>query len=45
MGKMAAFPDGGGLLKKGGGFLRTLCAGVEVLKEFDPLPLTLSVSP
>ena len=33
---------GGGFLGRGGGVLKKL---VEVLKEFDPLPSTLSVSP
>ena len=33
---------GGWLLKKGGGVLKK---PVEVIKEFDPLPSTLSVSP
>ena len=36
------FRRGGWLLKKGGGVLKK---PVEVLKEFDPLPSTLSVSP
>ena len=36
------FRRGGWLLKKGGGVLKT---PVELLKEFDPLPSTLSVSP
>ena len=36
------FRRGGLLLNRGGGVLKK---PVEVLKEFDPLPSTLSVSP